>query len=104
MNGAKDMKKKTSFSIIYIILAFLVLSLFQVWLAPKVENVSYSQFKKLVADGKITSVVVSTKFLKGYEKVQEGKKEPLFPNSIYMTPRVDDKNLVDFSNKITPKS
>jgi cell division protease FtsH len=96
MNGGKDMKKKTSFSIIYIILAFLVLSLFQTWLAPKVENVSYSQFKKLVADGKITSVVVSTKFLKGYEKVQEGKKEPLFPNLIYMTPRVDDRNLVDF--------
>ena len=93
------MKKKTSFSIIYIFLALLVFSLLQLWLAPKVENVSYTQFKKLIADGKINSVVVSTKFLKGYEKVQDGKKEPLFPQLLYITPRIDDRNLVDFLEK-----
>jgi cell division protease FtsH len=99
MPNPKDIKKKTSFSIIYIFLALLIFSLLQLWLAPKVENVSYTQFKNLIADGKITSVVVSTKFLKGYEKVQDGKKEPLFPQLLYMTPRIDDKNLVDFLEK-----
>ena len=99
MPNPKDMKKKTSFSIIYIFLALLIFSLLQLWLAPKVENVSYTQFKKLIADGKINSVVVSTKFLKGYEKVQDGKKEPLFPQLLYMTPRIDDRNLVDFLEK-----
>jgi cell division protease FtsH len=99
MPNPKDLKKKTSFSIIYIFLALLIFALLQLWLAPKVENVSYSQFKKLISDGKINSVVVSTKFLKGYEKVQDGKKEPLFPQLLYITPRIDDKNLVDFLEK-----
>ena len=99
MPNPKDIKKKTSFSIIYIFLALLIFSLLQLWLAPKVENVSYTQFKKLIADGKINSVVVSTKFLKGYEKVQDGKKEPLFPQLLYITPRIDDRNLVDFLEK-----
>jgi cell division protease FtsH len=96
MPDKKELKKKTSFSIIYVLIAFLMLSLLQLWLAPKVENVSYSQFKKLISDGKINSVVVSTKMLKGYERVQDGKKEPLLPSMMYVTPRVDDKNLVEF--------
>jgi cell division protease FtsH len=92
----ENMKKRTSFSIIYIIIALAVLSLLQFWLSPKIENVSYSQFKKLIADGKINSVVVSTRYLKGYEKIETGQKEPLFPKLLYMTPRLDDKNLVEF--------
>ncbi|MBI4963708.1 MAG: ATP-dependent metallopeptidase FtsH/Yme1/Tma family protein [Desulfomonile tiedjei] len=99
MDGAKNIKKRTSFSIIYIVLAFLVFALLQVWIAPNVENVSYSQFKKYITEGKINAVVVSQKFLKGYEKVQDGKKEPLFPARLYMTPRVDDKDLVQFLEK-----
>lgn len=93
------MKKKTSFSILYIVLAFLVLTVLQSWLAPRVENVSYSQFKRYVAEGKITSVVVSTKSLKGYEKVEGGQKEPLLPKMVYVTPRVDDRDLVGFLEK-----
>ena len=65
MNGAK---KWPSFSIAYILLAFLVLIILQSWIAPNVENVSYSKFKKYITEGKINSVVVSSKFLKGYEK------------------------------------
>jgi cell division protease FtsH len=99
MKDAGDLKKKTSFSIVYVLLAFLVLAVLQTWIAPNVENVSYSQFKRYIADGKITSVVVSSRFLKGYEKVQEGKKEPLFPKLFYVTPRVDDKDLVEFLEK-----
>lgn len=101
MDGLKDINRKTSFSIIYILLAFLALSLLQTWLAPNTENVSYSQFKKYIMDGKINAVVVSQKFLKGYEKVQvqDGKKEPLFPARVYVTPRVDDRNLVEFLEK-----
>ncbi len=95
----KDLQKKTSFSIIYIVLAFLIFTMLQTWLSPKVENVSYTQFKKSVADGKITSVVVSTKMLKGYEKIQEGRKEPLFPKLVYMTPRLEDPALVPFLEK-----
>jgi cell division protease FtsH len=99
MDGSPDMKKKTSFSILYIVLAFLILTVLQSWLAPRVENVSYSQFKRYVEEGKITSVVVSTKSLKGYEKVEAGHKEPLLPKLVYVTPRVDDRDLVSFLEK-----
>jgi cell division protease FtsH len=91
-----NVKNKTSFSVAYVALALLVLFLLQTWLSPRVENISYSQFKTYIADGKITAVVVSTRFLKGFEKVQDGHKEPLFPNLVFMTPRVDDRNLVEF--------
>lgn len=99
MNRIKDIKKKASFSLGYIIIAVLVLLLLQSLIAPRIENVSYSQFKRYIAEGKITSVVVSTRALKGYEKIDEGKKEPLFPKLLYMTPRVDDRNLVEFLEK-----
>ncbi len=95
----QDMRKKPSFSVGYILLAFLMFILLQWWLAPQIENVSYSKFKKDITEGKFNSVVVSTKFLKGYEKVAGDQKEPLFPKLVYMTPRVEDKDLVEFLEK-----
>ncbi len=95
-----NVKKWPSFSVAYILLALLALVLLQTWLAPNVENVSYTKFKKYISDGKVNSVVVSTKFLKGYEKaVGANQKEPLFPSKIYMTPRVDDRDLIEFLEK-----
>ena len=79
-----NVKKWPSFSIAYIFLALLIFVILQSWLAPNVENVSYSKFKKYIADGKLNSVVVSTKLLKGYEKtVGADQKEPLFPKKIF---------------------
>ena len=89
-------QKKISFSASYIIAALALLLLIQYWLSPKVVNVSYTQFKNLVTESKINSVVISTNQLKGYETRQDAKKEPLFPEMIYRTPRVDDRNLVEF--------
>ncbi len=89
-------QKKISFSTTYLIIALGTLLLIQYWLSPKVVNVSYTQFKNLVAENKITSVVISTNQLKGFETRQDEKKEPLFPEKIYRTPRVDDRNLVEF--------
>jgi len=89
-------QKKISFSASYLIIALASLLLIQFWLSPKVENVSYTQFKNLVKEGKITSVVISTNQLKGFETRQDQKQEPLFPEMIYRTPRVDDRNLVEF--------
>ena len=89
-------QKKISFSTTYLIVALAALLLFQYWLSPKVNNVSYTQFKHMVTQNKITSVVISTNQLKGYETRQDEKKEPLFPEMIYRTPRVDDRNLVEF--------
>ena len=89
-------QKKISFSASYLFVALAALILFQYWLSPKVNNVSYTQFKNLVKEFKINSVVISTNELKGFETRQDGKQEPLFPEMIYRTPRVDDRNLVEF--------
>ncbi|RMD58319.1 MAG: ATP-dependent zinc metalloprotease FtsH, partial [Nitrospirae bacterium] len=92
------MEKKTSFSISYLIFAFIILLLIQYLLAPKIEHVSYSEFKRMVRDKKITAVVVSKNFLKGFGPLEKHtKQEPLFPKSVvYVTPRIDDRNLVQF--------
>jgi len=89
-------QKKISFSASYIFVAIAALLLFQYWLSPKVNNVSYTQFKNLVKELKINSVVISTNQLKGFETRQDEKQEPMFPEMIYRTPRVDDRNLVEF--------
>ncbi len=89
-------QKKISFSTSYLFVALATILLFQYWLSPKVNNVSYSQFKNLVQEFKITSVVISTNQLKGFETRQDEKQEPLFPEMIYRTPRVDDRKLVEF--------
>jgi cell division protease FtsH len=89
-------QKKISFSASYLFVALAAILLFQYWLSPKVNNVSYTQFKNLVKEFKINSVVISTNQLKGFETRQDGKQEPLFPEMIYRTPRVDDRNLVEF--------
>ncbi|MCA1961299.1 MAG: ATP-dependent zinc metalloprotease FtsH [Desulfomonile sp.] len=92
----KDVKTKASFSIVYILITLIILMLLQTWIAPKVENVSYSKFKQLIAEGKINSVVVSSRFLKGFDRIQDDHTEPLFPSLMYRTPRVDDQNLVPY--------
>ena len=90
------MEKKMQFSLSYILMAFALFFLIQHWLSPQINNVSYSQFKNHVTQGKINSVVISTNLLKGYESVELSKKEPMFPTALYVTPRVDDRNLVEF--------
>jgi len=91
------MDKKHSFTLSYALTALAIFLLFQYWLSPKVISVSYSQFKRYVTEGKINAVVISTNHLKGFEKEETvGEKEPLFPSQVYVTPRVDDRNLVPF--------
>lgn len=96
MNGKKpNMNKKVSFSMTYVLIALIFFWLLQIWLSPKVINVSYTQFKKHVTDKTINSVVISSNQLRGFERLQD-KAEPMFPARIYRTPRVDDPNLVKF--------
>ncbi len=93
------MEKKFQFSLSYLFIALAIFILLQNWLSPDINNVSYSQFKTHVAEKKINSVVISSTLLKGYEKVESDKKEPMFPKALYVTPRIDDRNLVEFLEK-----
>jgi cell division protease FtsH len=99
MKNPFNSNNKASFSILYILMALIFFATLHTWLSPKIKNVSYSQFKKYVSEGKIHSVVVSSHTLKGYDKTQRNQKEPLFPDLVYRTPRVDDRNLVSFLEK-----
>ncbi len=92
----KDVKRRTHFSIVYVLIACGILTVLQIWLSPKVQNVSYSGFKSYISAGTIKSVVVSTRNLRGYAKVQEEQREPLFASHVYTTPRIEDKDLVKF--------
>ncbi len=93
---AGNIDKKYSFSLTYLLVAIAVFFLIQNLLTPRVSNVSYTQFKNLVVEQKINSVVISTTLLKGFEKKQVDQKEPMFPEAVYVTPRVDDRNLVEY--------
>jgi cell division protease FtsH len=90
------MKKTASFSIVYAVIGFLMFLLLQPLLSTNVKNISYSKFMNLISEGKISSVVVSQRYLKGYEKLQQGGTAPLFPKVVYETPRLDDPKLVQF--------
>ena len=94
--GGKD---KTWFSIAYILMALILFSVIQNWLTASVENVSYTKFKQLVAEGKIKSVVISSTMLKGLENIQKDHKEPLFAQKVFVTPKVEDSGFISFLEK-----
>ena len=55
-------------NLIYFLLAFLLIMLFQNWWASsrQVEQVPYSQFEQLLADGKVSEVRVGDQFIEGH--------------------------------------
>ena len=98
--------KQQSFTIWYVIAAFLALFLVQALvLAPHVENLSYSEFKSLVAKDKVSSLVIGKQVITGTlaanglegllpkEKIDELKR---YGGGVhrFVTARVDDPGLV----------
>ena len=96
MKSFKELLGKTWFTVIYVVIALILLGLLQSRLSPTIKNIPYSTFKKYITDGKIQSVAVSTHFLRGYKQHQQGSKEPILVHEVYRTPRLDDPNLVRF--------
>jgi cell division protease FtsH len=75
-------KKQTDFSVVYFIIALVVMFGAQYFLVTKqVETISYSQFKALVKKGQVTDVVLRDKTVGGSIKV-EGIKEIFTPEKI----------------------
>ncbi|PYN72133.1 MAG: cell division protein FtsH [Candidatus Rokuibacteriota bacterium] len=98
--------KQQSFTIWYFVAALLILFLIQALvLAPHVENLSYSEFKSLVAKGKVSNLVVGKQVITGTlaanglegllpkEKIDELKR---YGGGVHRfgTARVDDPGLV----------
>jgi cell division protease FtsH len=85
-------KKKVTFSIWYLLIAFWVLLLFQSLmthaLSPK--EMIYSDFKEAVAAGKVEEVSISKTTIQGRLKPEKGEKE----GAPFTTIRVDDPDLL----------
>ncbi|MBS0149666.1 MAG: ATP-dependent zinc metalloprotease FtsH [Nitrospira sp.] len=86
------MNNKVSFSIWYVLLAMMAVVLVHDLIhgLNKVEELPYSEFKKLVADGKIAEVSVANLVLTGKLKPEGESKE----QKSFATVRVEDPDLV----------
>jgi len=70
-------KWQQQFSIGYFVVALILLFALQTYFAaPRVETISYSQFKTLVKKGLVSNVVIGEKVIRGDIK-PEGLKEVL---------------------------
>ena len=86
------MNNKVSFSIWYVLLAMMAVVLVHdlIHTFNKVEELPYSEFKKLVADGKIAEVSVANHVLTGKLTPESESKE----QKSFATVRVEDPDLV----------
>ena len=84
--------KKISFSIWYVVLAIIAVILVHDFIVAtqKLEELPYSEFRTLVAAGKVAEVTVTHQRVTGKLKPEEGSKEP----KLFTTVRVEDPDLV----------
>lgn len=90
----KNKAKKTPFSIGYILIFLAVMYIVQMFLSPKSEEISYSQFRLYLKNGYIADCTVGSNLIRGhYKKVSaEGDKEE---NVAFATVPIQDMELVN---------
>ena len=87
----KPLKTQFNFPIWYILIAaFVLMSLSSYLFNPVVGNISYSEFKELVRDGRIESCQITSSLIKGTLKVEDYRSEK---KKTFVTARVDDPEL-----------
>src|SRR5713101_7662898 len=73
-------KQKTQFSLVYLLIAVLVLSLVQSWfLAPRTVEIPMSKFLTLVREGKVEKVSVTDREIRGILKAGALPAQQLSP-------------------------
>ena len=90
----KNTSKKTPFSIGYILIFLAVMYIVQMFLSPKSEEISYSQFRLYLKNGYIADCTVGSNLIRGhYKKVSaEGDKEETVA---FATVPIQDMELVN---------
>ncbi|MGR3173544.1 MAG: ATP-dependent zinc metalloprotease FtsH [Candidatus Scalindua sp.] len=90
---SKNLKsKKTGFSIGYLLLFLVVLYIIQMFMSPKAGEISYSQFRTYLSEGKIIDCSVGEKIIRGhYDSTLSGKNKPV----AFVTVPVQDLELVN---------
>jgi cell division protease FtsH len=97
--------KKTSFSIGYLLLFLVVLYVIQMFLAPKAGEITYSQFREYLSEGKIVDCTVGEKVIKGhYESATSEQNKPVAfitvpVQDIELVNELEDKN-VEFKGEV----
>ena len=78
------MDKRTLVNIAYLIFAFFAIMMVQQWWhqVQTVEVVPYSQFEKLLSEGRISEVIVSDQTVTGKLKSPQGKKDVVVANIV----------------------
>jgi cell division protease FtsH len=78
------MDKRTLVNIAYLIFAFFAVMMVQQWWhqVQTVEVVPYSQFEKLLSEGRISEVIVSDQTVTGKLKSPQGKKDVVVANIV----------------------
>lgn len=91
---SKNLKpRKATFSIGYLLLFLVVLYVIQMFMSPKGEEISYSQFKKYLTEGKIVDCSVGEKIIRGhYYKESPSEKGKA---ASFMTIPIHDTKLID---------
>jgi cell division protease FtsH len=86
-----QMERKHRFNIGYILVAFLLMGLFQLWLAARnVQEIAYSDLMQMVAEGKVQSVTLTETMIEGvFKQPQSGKTE-------FISSRVDPAAAANF--------
>lgn len=88
----EPLKKQLNFPIWYILIAaFILMSLSSYLFNPVVGNISYSEFKRLVRDGRIESCQITSSLIKGTLK---GEGLEFEKQKTFVAARVDDPELV----------
>ena len=84
--------KKISFSIWYVVLAIIAIIIVHDFIVAmqKVEELPYSEFRTLMAAGKVAEVTVTQQRVSGKLKPEGGSKE----QKLFTTVRVEDPDLV----------
>ena len=92
-NLSKNSKtKKTGFSIGYLLLFLVVLYIIQMFMSPKAGEITYSQFREYVSEGKIVDCSIGEKIIRGhYEDPSSGNNKPV----AFVTVPVQDIELVN---------
>ena len=84
--------KKTGFSIGYLLLFLVVLYIIQMFMSPKAGEITYSQFREYVSEGRIVDCSIGEKIIRGhYENPSSGNNKPV----AFVTVPVQDIELVN---------
>jgi cell division protease FtsH len=83
------MEKNRRFTIGYSIIAFLLIVAVQFFLlAPPVDHIPYSEFKKLIREGKVKEIRIGSDRIVGSFRLDDKREQQ------FITLRVDDSELV----------